>query len=136
MENAASEIIMPIGVIATVTMTALGFFINYMVRVNKKVDSKVEKTEFEGYKIQHDKEAAKEMQNIKDAIEQKASKVAYQKDIERINKVLDSHDEMAESLKRIEITLAENKKDITHVKSAVEKISEKVEKLPIPKIQI
>lgn len=135
MENAASEIIMPIGVIATVTISALGFFINYMVRVNKKVDSKVGKTEFEGYKIQHDKEFAKEMQNIKDAIEQKASKVAYQKDIERINKVLDSHDEMAESLKRIEITLAENKKDITHVKSAVEKISEKVEKLPIPKIQ-
>lgn len=135
MENAASEIIMPIGVIATVTITSLGFFINYMVRVNKKVDSKVGKTDFEGYKIQHEKELAKDMQNIKDAIEQKASKVAYQKDIERINKVLDSYDEMAESLKRIEISLAENKTEITHVKSAVEKISEKVEKLPIPKIQ-
>ena len=35
MENAASEIIMPIGVIATVTIS-VRVFINYMVRVNKK----------------------------------------------------------------------------------------------------
>ena len=132
MENAASEIAINIGVIATVTITALGFFINYMVRVNKKVDSKVAKTEFEDYKIQHDKEDAKDMQTIKEAIELKASKVAYQMDIERINKILESHDKMGESLNRIEVSLAENKTEFKHIKDTVEKISEKVEKIPIP----
>lgn len=132
MENAASEIAINIGVIATVTITALGFFINYMVRVNKKVDSKVAKTEFEDYKIQHDKENAKDMQTIKEAIELKASKVAYQMDIERINKILESHDKMGESLNRIEVSLAENKTEFKHIKDTVDKISEKVEKIPIP----
>lgn len=130
--NAASEVIVPIGVIASITITSLGFFINYMVRVNKKVDSKVAKTEFEDYKIQHDKENAKDMQTIKEAIELKASKVAYQMDIERINKILESHDKMGESLNRIEVSLAENKTEFKHIKDTVDKISEKVEKIPIP----
>lgn len=131
MENVASEIVIPIGVIASVTITSLGFFINYMVRVSKKVDSKVGKTEFEDYKIQHNKEDAKDLQALKESIDLKANKVAYQKDIENINKKLDAHDEIPETLKRIEISLAENKAEVKYVKETIEKISKKVEKMPI-----
>ena len=130
--EAANEIIVPIGVIASVTITTIGFFINYMVRVNKRVDSKVSKSTFEEYKVQNEKDSTRERQNMIELIDTKASKEAYIKDIENINKKLAIQDEMQMTLKRIEISLAENKSEIKHVKETLTQICKKVDKIILP----
>ena len=130
--EAANEIIVPIGVIASVTITTIGFFINYMVRVNKRVDSKVSKSTFDDYKVQNEKDSTRERQNMIELIDTKASKEAYIKDIENINKKLAIQDEMQMTLKRIEISLAENKSEIKHVKETLTQICKKVDKIILP----
>lgn len=130
--NAANEIIVPISVIASLTITSIGFFINYMVRVNKKVDSKVSKDDFEDYKVQTEKDYNRDNQNLINLIDTKANKVAYIKDIENINKKLAIQDEMQMTLKRIEISLAENKSEIKHVKETLTQICKKVDKIILP----
>lgn len=132
MENAASEIAINIGVIASLTITTIGFFINYMVRVNKRVDSKVSKDTFEDYKVQTEKENNRDKENMIELIDTKASKEAYIKDIENINKKLAIQDEMQMTLKRIEISLVENKTEIKHVKETLTQICKKVDKIILP----
>lgn len=119
----STDIPIPMTIIFSVIMAVIGFLIGALKAHNKKIESKLDKTEYNFSKTEIEKNQDKFEKSIKESLKDKVDRELYLKDINGIYEKLNKHDEMADAINRIELNIVENKAEVNHIKSTVDSIN-------------
>lgn len=119
----STDIPIPMTIIFSVIMAVIGFLIGALKAHNKKIESKLDKTEYNFSKTEIEKTQDKFEKSIKESLKDKVDRELYLKDINGIYEKLNKHDEMADAINRIELNIVENKAEVNHIKSTVDSIN-------------
>lgn len=119
----STDVPIPMTIIFSVIMAVVGFLIGALRTHNKKIESKLDKTEYNFSKSEIEKNQDKFERSIKESLKDKVDRELYLKDISGIHEKLNKHDEMADAISRIELNIVENKAEVNHIKATVDSIN-------------
>ena len=123
LEIQTTNIPIPMTIIFSTIMAVIGFLIGALKTHNKKIDDKLNKTEYNFSKSEIEKNQDKFEKSIRESLNNKVDRELYLKDINGIHEKLNKHDEMADAINRIELNIVENKTEINHIKNTVDSIN-------------
>lgn len=123
LEIKSTDIPIPMTIIFSVVMAVIGFVIGALRNHNKKIENKLDKTEYNFGKTEIEKNQDKFERSIKESLKDKVDRELYLKDINGIYEKLNKHDEMADAINRIELNIVENKSEVNHIKDTVDSIN-------------
>lgn len=123
LEIQTTNISIPMSIIFSAIMAVIGFLIGALKTHNKKIDDKLDKTEYNLSRSEIEKNQDKFERAIKESLKNKVDRELYLKDINGIHEKLNKHDEMADAINRIELNIVENKTEVNHIKDTVDSIN-------------
>lgn len=123
LEIQTTNIPIPMTIIFSAIMAVIGFLIGALRTHNKKIESKLDKTEYNFSRTEIEKNQDKFERSIRESLKNKVDRELYLKDINGIHEKLNKHDEMADAISRIELNIVENKTEVNHIKDTVDSIN-------------
>lgn len=123
LEIQTTNIPIPMTIIFSAIMSVIGFLIGALRTHNKKIENKLDKTEYNFSKNEIEKNQDKFERSIRESLKNKVDRELYLKDINGIHEKLNKHDEMADAINRIELNIVENKAEVNHIKDTVDSIN-------------
>lgn len=123
LEIQTTNIPIPMTIIFSAIMAVIGFLIGALRTHNKKIENKLDKTEYNFSKNEIEKKQDKFESSIRESLKNKVDRELYLKDINGIHEKLNKHDEMADAINRIELNIVENKTEVNHIKDTVDSIN-------------
>lgn len=123
LEIQTTNIPIPMTIIFSAIMSVIGFLIGALRTHNKKIENKLDKTEYNFSKNEIEKNQDKFERSIRESLKNKVDRELYLKDINGIHEKLNKHDEMADAINRIELNIVENKTEVNHIKDTVDSIN-------------
>lgn len=123
LEIQTTNIPIPMTIIFSAIMAVIGFLIGALRTHNKKIESKLDKTEYNFSRTEIEKNQDKFERSIRESLKNKVDRELYLKDINGIHEKLNKHDEMADAISRIELNIVENKTEVNHIKETVDSIN-------------
>lgn len=123
LEIQTTNIPIPMTIIFSAIMSVIGFLIGALRTHNKKIENKLDKTEYDFSKNEIEKNQDKFERSIRESLKNKVDRELYLKDINGIHEKLNKHDEMANAINRIELNIVENKAEVNHIKDTVDSIN-------------
>lgn len=129
LEIQTTNIPIPMTIIFSAIMAVIGFLIGALRTHNKKIENKLDKTEYNFSKSEIEKNQDKFEKAIRESLKNKVDRELYLKDINGIHEKLNKHDEMADAINRIELNIVENKTEVNHIKDTVDNINETLKEI-------
>lgn len=129
LEIQTTNIPIPMTIIFSAIMAVIGFLIGALRTHNKKIENKLDKTEYNFSRTEIEKNQDKFERAIRESLKNKVDRELYLKDINGIHEKLNKHDEMADAINRIEINIVENKTEVNHIKDTVDNINETLKEI-------
>lgn len=123
LEIQTTNIPIPMTIIFSAIMAVIGFLIGALRTHNKKIENKLDKTEYNFSRSEIEKKQDKFERSIRESLKNKVDRELYLKDINGIHEKLNKHDEMADAISRIELNIVENKTEVNHIKDTVDSIN-------------
>lgn len=123
LEIQTTNIPIPMTIIFSAIMAVIGFLIGALRTHNKKIEDKLDKTEYNFSKNEIGKNQDKFERSIRESLKNKVDRELYLKDVNAIHEKLNKHDEMADAINRIELNIVENKTEVNHIKDTVDSIN-------------
>lgn len=123
LEIQTTNIPIPMTIIFSAIMAVIGFLIGALRTHNKKIENKLDKTEYNFSRNEIEKNQDKFERSIRESLKNKVDRELYLKDINGIHEKLNKHDEMADAINRIELNIVENKTEVNHIKDTVDNIN-------------
>lgn len=123
LEIQTTNIPIPMTIIFSAIMAVIGFLIGALRTHNKKIENKLDKTEYNFSRSEIEKNQDKFERSIRESLKNKVDRELYLKDINGIHEKLNKHDEMADAISRIELNIVENKTEVNHIKDTVDSIN-------------
>lgn len=123
LEIQTTNIPIPMTIIFSAIMAVIGFLIGALRTHNKKIENKLDKTEYNFSRSEIEKNQDKFERSIRESLKNKVDRELYLKDINGIHEKLNKHDEMADAISRIELNVVENKTEVNHIKDTVDSIN-------------
>lgn len=123
LEIQTTNITIPMTIIFSAIMAVIGFLIGALRTHNKKIEDKLDKTEYNFSKNEIGKNQDKFERSIRESLKNKVDRELYLKDVNAIHEKLNKHDEMADAINRIELNIVENKTEVNHIKDTVDSIN-------------
>lgn len=129
LEIQTTNIPIPMTIIFSAIMAVIGFLIGALRTHNKKIENKLDKTEYNFSRSEIEKNQDKFERSIRESLKNKVDRELYLKDINGIHEKLNKHDEMADAINRIELNIVENKTEVNHIKDTVDNINETLKEI-------